>query len=96
MSARFEVQRALALEDRGLFALAGTVTDGTARVGMTASLEGAGESFTRPVHGVEVLEDEEVDSSSPLTCLTFHCRDAERLASWMGLDWEGKTLDLSW
>lgn len=96
MSARFEVQRALALEDRGLFALAGTVVSGTARVGMTASLEGGGESFTRPVHGVEFLEDEDVDPGSSLTCLTFHCRDAERLASWMGLDWDGKTVDLSW
>ena len=40
MPARFEVQRAFALPERELLALAGTVREGTASAGMTARLLG--------------------------------------------------------
>ena len=97
MAARFEVHRAFVVEDRGLFALAGRIREGMVRVGMTASLAGDEDAFTRPVHGVEFLEEEEGDAGGPSRpCLTFHCRDRERLEAWTTLDWNGRTLRLRW
>lgn len=90
MAARFEVERAFGLEERGLFVLAGEMSEGMVRVGMTATLEGDAEAFRRPVHGVEFLEE------APRPCLTFHCRDRERMEGWSALDWEGRSLVLTW
>lgn len=94
MAARFEVQRAFALEDRALFVLAGSMSEGMARVGMTARLSGDEEVFARPIHGVELLEVPETGDSLP--CLTFHCRDAERRDAWLEIDWEGRSVELGW
>lgn len=96
MAARFEVHRAFALEDRGLFALAGAIREGTVHVGMTATLEGAGEAFRRPVHGVEFLEGQAGADPRSGPCLTFGYRREEVLEAWLGLDWEGSVLELSW
>ena len=96
MAASFEVDRAFALEDRGLFVLAGRIRDGTVRVGMTAVLSGGDESFERPVHGIEFPEDASQGTDAPKLCLTFHYRDEDRLSAWMGIDWEGRVLELVW
>lgn len=91
MAARFEVDRAFDLEERGLFVLAGSMSEGMVRVGMTATLEGDDGAFSRPVHGVEFLEE-----AGPEPCLTFHCRDRERMEEWLAMGWEGRTLSLTW
>jgi hypothetical protein len=96
MPARFEVQRAFALPERELLALAGTVREGTASAGMTARLLGEEGVFERPVHAVELLADEAGVTGPPSPCLTFHARDAERLAEWLALEWKGRMLELSW
>lgn len=93
MAAIFDVERVEHLEERGLFAVAGTVREGTPRIGMTAKLEGT-DGFERQVHGIEMLKAGEAGEPA-LPCLTFHCKDSERARSWMALDWEGGTLELS-
>lgn len=101
MRARFEVHRAFPLEERALLVLAGSIQRGMVQVGMTARLEGDEEAFTRRVHGVEFLdpaddgpEDEAPGVSEP--CLTFYCRDADRLREWLEMEWEGRCLELRW
>ncbi len=96
MSARFEVQRALALPDRELLALAGTVREGTASAGMTARLEDEEQAFEHPVHAVEFLGEEAGAPGPSSPCLTFHARDAARLAEWLAIEWEGRVLELTW
>lgn len=96
MSARFEVRRAFALPERELLALAGTVREGTASAGMTARMEDEKAAFEHRVHAVEFLGDEAGASGPPSPCLTFHARDAARLAEWLALEWEGRVLDLTW
>lgn len=104
MTARFDVERAFGLEERGLFALAGKMTEGMVRVGMTADLEGDEAAFSRPVHGVEFLDEPGSDATDPAAsdsgaaspCLTFHCRDRDRMREWLALEWEGRSLVLRW
>lgn len=89
------------MEERALLVLSGSIQRGMVRVGMTARLEGDEEAFTRRVHGVEFLdpaddgpEDEAPGVSEP--CLTFYCRDADRLREWLEMEWEGRCLELRW
>lgn len=96
MAARFDVERVFHLEGRALFVVAGAIREGMVKEGMLASLEGAEDRFTRRVHGVEFLGDPSESSEPGGPCLTFHCRDADRLAAWLDLEWEGGTLELSW
>jgi hypothetical protein len=96
MSARFEIRRAFPLPERELLALAGTVLEGTATAGMTARLRDEESGFEQPVHAVEFLGEEAGAPGPPSPCLTFHARDASRLAEWMALDWEGRTVELTW
>lgn len=96
MAARFEVERVFPLEDRALFVVEGVIREGMVKAGMVASLEGAEETFTRRVHGVEFLSDPSGPSEPGGPCLTFHCRDADRLEAWLALEWEGGILDLGW
>lgn len=96
MAARFEVERVFYLEDRALFVVEGVIREGMVKQGMLASLEGAGDRFTRRVHGVEFLDDPSGPSEPGGPCLTFHYRDAGRREAWLALEWEGGILKLRW
>jgi hypothetical protein len=96
MSARFEVRRAFALPERELLALVGTVREGTPSAGMSARLEGEEATFEHPVHAIEFLDEEAGAPGPPSPCLTFHARDAARLAEWLNREWEGRILQLTW
>lgn len=92
MLGEFEVHEAVALEDRSLFALVGAIREGTPRAGMQAALEGSGETFDEPVHGVEFVEEEGEEGASP--ALTFSYSRDEELDEWRAIDWPGRRLAL--
>jgi hypothetical protein len=92
MPSTFDVHQALALEERGLFALCGEIRDGMVQTGMVATLaDDQGRSFEERVHSVEYLD---LPGAAGLPTLTFHYRDPAKLDRWMALGWEGETLSL--
>jgi hypothetical protein len=94
MASTFAVHRALALSDRGLFAVTGEISEGNVQTGMLASLpEGGPGAFRERVHGVEYLDHPDARGKP---CLTFHYRDPAKLGRWMAIDWTGQTLSLSY
>lgn len=92
MVAEFEVHETIVLEERGLFALAGEVVEGTPRTGMRATAGEGGDRFEARVHGVEFLEDAE--GTEP--ALTFSYGDEETLERWRALDWPDRRVELGW
>ncbi|HEX9886561.1 MAG TPA: hypothetical protein VGA70_08740 [Longimicrobiales bacterium] len=104
MAAEFLVRGTWVLEDRGLFAVAGVIEDGMVEMGMTATLEGQKDSFTRRVHSVELMSAEPMSvdlmgeqvagESGPV--LLFSFSGPAKLAAWQALDWDGRTLSLTW
>lgn len=96
MVAEFEVHEAMVLEDRGLFALAGVISEGTARVGMHATLEGDDARFDEPIHGVEFVDRNAGDTGGTRPALTFSYSSAGKLERWRAVDWSGRRLRLYW
>lgn len=96
MVAEFEVHRALVLEDRGLFALAGEVAEGTPRTGMLAALEGEEDRFSARVHGVEFVEADSGEEGGTEPALTFSYGTREKLERWRAMEWAGRQLRLGW
>lgn len=87
MAARFAVGRTFVMDDRGLFAVAGVIEEGMVEMGMTATLAGREDAFSRRVHSVELLGD-------PTLCFSYSSQ--EKLSAWQALDWDGGTLTLTW
>lgn len=96
MIAEFEVHEAMVLEGRSLLALAGVITEGTARVGMHATLEGEEDRFDEPVHGVEFVDRSAGDETDTGPALTFSYSGAGTLERWRAIDWPGRQLRLYW
>lgn len=92
MVAEFEVHEKIVLEERGLLALAGEVTEGTPRTGMRATLGEGGGRFDARVHGVEFLED----AAGTEPALTFSYGDPETLQRWREIAWSGRRVRLGW
>lgn len=93
MPVRFEVEDAVALEDRKLLALVGAIREGMPRIGMKARVveDDGSVAFSEPVHGVEYVEDASGVSG---LALTFHYSSRGKLDGWRDLGWEGRTLQL--
>lgn len=96
MIAEFEVQKAVVLEDRSLFALAGSISEGTARAGMYAALEGGEDRFDVRIHGVEFVDLESDDRPDSTVALTFYYSRDDKLEGWQSIDWAGQRLELYW
>lgn len=89
MAAHFKSGTHQTLEARALFVLPGEVVGGTVQTGMVARLiDGAEIVFEEPVHGVEFVDGR--------PALTFSYSRDEKLRRWQGIDWEGRTIELSW
>ncbi len=96
MTAHFEVHRAFALDSRGLFVLSGVITGGMVQTGMRATLADDEEAFAATVHGVEFIDRVNGDPRKSEPSLTFSYSSPEKLARWLSIDWEGRTLRLGW
>ena len=89
MAAHFKSQTPQTLEARTLFMVPGEVLGGNVQTGMVARLvEGAEIVFEEPVHGVEFVDGR--------PALTFSYSRAEKLERWQAIDWDGRTIELSW
>lgn len=92
MPVRFEVEDAVALEDRKLLALVGAIREGMPRIGMTASaVDDDSVDFSEPVHGVEYVD---APSGVAGLALTFHYSSRDKLDGWREVRWKGRTLEL--